>query len=76
MSPSSKNRFQEELTMEFHEQIDSYLEEIKEENQILRQAEDPEEQIEALKEILDVFMRGTQSVRERIDSYNDRRWQR
>jgi hypothetical protein len=26
--------------------------------------------------MLDVFMRGTQSVRERIDQYNERRWNR
>ncbi|GJL77153.1 MAG: hypothetical protein NPINA01_01420 [Nitrospinaceae bacterium] len=62
--------------MEFHEKINTFLEEIKEENQIFSKAENPEEQIESLKEILDCFMRGAHSVQERIDNYNDRRWQR
>lgn len=62
--------------MEFYEKIDGYLEEIKAENEIFSKAENPEEEIEALKEIFDGFMLGAQSVRERIDNYNDRRWQR
>jgi len=39
-------------------------------------ADNREEEIEALKDMLDIFMRGTQSVRERIDGYNERRWNR
>ena len=35
-----------------------------------------EEEKEALRDLLDIFMRGTQSVRERIDRYNERRWNR
>ena len=62
--------------MEFHEKINGYLEEIKVENEVFSKAQNPEEEIEALKEILDAFMLGAQSVRERIDNYNDRRWQR
>lgn len=60
--------------MEFHEKINGYLEEIKVENQIFSAAQNPQEEIEALKDILDAFMRGAKSVRERIDNYNDRRW--
>jgi len=62
--------------MEFYEKINDCLKEIKEENENFNQAQEPEDQIEALKEMLDGFMQGTQSVREKIDSYNDRRWQR
>ena len=62
--------------MEFHEKINGFLEEIKEENQILSAAQSPEEEKEALKDILEVFMRSAKSVQERIDNYNDRRWQR
>lgn len=60
--------------MEFHEKINGYLDEIKAENQIFSAAQNPQEEIEALKDILDAFMRGAKSVRERIDNYNDRRW--
>jgi len=62
--------------MEFYEKINDCLKEIKEENENFNQAQEPEDQIEARKEMLDGFMQGTQSVREKIDSYNDRRWQR
>lgn len=62
--------------MNFYEQINDCLKEIKEENENFNAAQEPEDQIEALKEMLDGFMQGTQSVREKIDSYNDRRWQR
>lgn len=63
-------------TMEFHKEIDGILEDIKDENKIFQAARDPGEEIEALKEMLDEFLRGAQRVREYIDRYNDRRWQR
>lgn len=62
--------------MSIYEEVQGYLEEIKEENENFKKAENPEEEIEALKEMMDAFMRGVQRTREKIDQYNDRRWQR
>ena len=62
--------------MGIYEEVKGYLEEIKEENENLSTAQNPEEEVEALKEMMDVFMRGAQRTREQIDTYNDRRWQR
>ncbi len=62
--------------MSIDEEVKGFLEEIKEENENFSKAESPEEQIEALKEMMDVFMRGAKRTREKIDTYNDRRWQR
>ena len=60
--------------MDFYEEVKSCLDEIQGELENARQAPNREEEIEALKEMLDGFMRGTQSVREHIDNFNDRRW--
>ena len=62
--------------MSFYEEVKSFLEEIKEENENFSKAQNPEEEIEALKEMMDGFMQGVQRTREKIDQYNDRRWQR
>ena len=62
--------------MGFHEDIDELLRELAEENTSLKQAVGHEQEVEALKGMLDVFMRGTQSVREHIDRFNERRWRR
>jgi len=62
--------------MSFYEEVKSYLDEIKVENENFNKAQNPEEEIEALKEIMDGFMQGAQRTREQIDRYNDRRWQR
>jgi len=62
--------------MGFHEDIDELLRELTEENTNFKKAVDHEQEVEALKDMLDVFMRGTQSVRERIDRFNERRWRR
>ena len=62
--------------MSFYEEVKGYLEEIKEENENFSKAQNPEEEIEALKEMMDGFMQGVQRTREQIDRYNDRRWQR
>ena len=62
--------------MGFHEDIDELLKELVEENKNVKKAVDHEQEVEALKDMLDVFMRGTQSVRERIDRFNERRWRR
>jgi hypothetical protein len=62
--------------MTIYEEVNAFLEEIREENENLSKAESPSEEKEALKEIMDVFMRGAARTREKIDQYNDRRWQR
>ncbi len=62
--------------MSFYEEAKGYLEEIKAENENFSKAGNREEEIEALKEMMDGFMRGAQRTREKIDQYNDRRWQR
>ena len=62
--------------MGFHEDVDELLKELAEENTNFKQAVDHEQEVEALKDMLDVFMRGTQSVREHIDLFNNRRWRR
>lgn len=60
--------------MNINEEIDAILNELMDENNNFKQAAEPNEEIEALKDMLDVFMRGTQVVREHIDRYNERRW--
>ena len=62
--------------MSFYEEVKGWLEEIKEENENFSKAQNPEEEIEALKGMMDGFMQGAQRTREQIDRYNDRRWQR
>jgi len=62
--------------MGFHEDIDELLRELAEENTSLKQAVGREQEVEALKDMLDIFIRGTQSVREHIDRFNERRWRR
>ena len=62
--------------MVFNEELDDLLKGLEEEVKNFKVADNREEEIEALKDMLDIFMRGTQSVRERIDRYNERRWNR
>ena len=62
--------------MSFYGEVKGFLEEIKEENENFSKAQNTEEEIEALKEMMDGFMQGAQRTREQIDRYNDRRWQR
>ena len=62
--------------MVFNEELDALLKGLEEEVKNFKVADNREEEIEALKDMLDIFMRGTQSVRERIDRYNERRWNR
>ena len=56
------------------EEIESLVQEIIEEGTNFKNAENPNEEVEALKEILDVLMRGSKLVVEKIDQYNDRRY--
>ena len=62
--------------MVFNEELDDLLKGLEEEVKNFKVAGNREDEIEALKDMLDIFMRGTQSVRERIDRYNERRWNR
>ena len=62
--------------MAFNEELDMLLKDLTEEANNFKEAENPGEEKEVLKDMLDIFMRGTQSVREHIDRYNERRWNR
>ena len=62
--------------MVFNEELDMLLKDLAEEANNFKEAENPGEEKEALKDMLDIFMRGTQSVREHIDRYNERRLNR
>jgi len=57
-----------------HEIIEIIVKEITEEAVNFKNAENPSEELEALKEMLDALMRGTTQVVEKIDKYNDRRY--
>lgn len=60
--------------MNKHEEIDAIVQEITEEATNFKNATDPNEEVEALKDMLDALMRGTKQVVERVDQYNDRRY--
>ena len=56
------------------EEIEALAQEISEEAANFKNAENPNEEVEALKEILDALIRGSKMVVEKIDQYNDRRY--
>lgn len=60
--------------MDKHELIEIIVKEITEEAVNFKNAENPSEELEALKDMLDALMRGTTQVVEKIDQYNDRRY--
>ncbi|MBC8286203.1 MAG: hypothetical protein H8E42_01880 [Nitrospinae bacterium] len=60
--------------MELLKEIDTIIEEVKDEAKNLKIAETKEEEVEALKEMLDALMRGVRQVQEKIDQFNDRRY--
>lgn len=60
--------------MDKRELIESIVQEITEEATNFKNATDPNEEVEALKDMLDALMRGTTQVVEKIDQYNDRRY--
>ena len=62
--------------MVFVEELDGLLKDLAQEATNFKKSENREEEVEALKDMLDVFMRGTQTVREKIDLYNERRFNR
>ena len=60
--------------MELLKEIDTIIEEVKDEADNLKATESHTEEVEALKEMLDALMRGARQVQEKIDQYNDRRY--
>jgi hypothetical protein len=70
-SYSTKTRLK---IMELLEEIDTIIEEVKDEANNLKIAESKEEEKEALKEMLDALMRGARQVQEKLDQFNDRRY--
>ncbi|MBT3185140.1 MAG: hypothetical protein HOI59_13890 [Nitrospina sp.] len=60
--------------MELLKEIDTIIEEVKDEANNFKGAESHAEEVEALKEMLDALMRGAHQVQEKIDQYNDRRY--
>ena len=60
--------------MKKQEEIEALVQEIIQEATNFKNAEDPNEEIEALKEMLDALTRGTSLILEKIDQYNDRRY--
>jgi len=60
--------------MDKFEEVEALVQEIKEEAANFNNAIGPNEEVEALKDLLDVLMRGSKRVVEKIDQYNDRRY--
>ena len=60
--------------MKKQEEIEALVHEITEEATNFKSAENPNEEVEALKEMLDVLIRGSKLVTKKIDQYNDRRY--
>jgi hypothetical protein len=60
--------------MDKYQEINEIVKEITEEGANFKDAAEPAEEVEALKELLDALTRGTKLVLEKIDQYNDRRY--
>ena len=60
--------------MDKFEEVEALVEEITEEAANFKNAIDSNEEVEALKDLLDVLVRGSKEVLEKIDQYNDRRY--
>ena len=60
--------------MELLKELETIMKEVKYETNNLKTAKTKEEEVEALKEILDTLMRGARQVQENIDQFNDRRY--
>ena len=60
--------------MDKFEAVEALVKEITEEAANLKNATDPNEEVEALKDLLDSLVRGSKQVLEKIDQYNDRRY--
>ena len=60
--------------MDKFEEVEALVQEITEEATNFKNAMDSNEEVEALKDLLDVLVRGSKQVLEKIDQYNDRRY--
>ena len=60
--------------MDKYQEIDEIVKEVTEEAVNFKDAEEPAEEVEALKDLLDALTRGTKLVLEKMDQYNDRRY--
>ena len=60
--------------MDKFEEVEVLVQEIKDEAENFKNAIDANEEVEALKDLLDVLMRGSKQIVEKIDQYNDRRY--
>jgi hypothetical protein len=60
--------------MDKYQEIAEIVQEITEEATNFKNAAEPAEEVEALKELLDALTRGSKQVLVRIDQYNDRRY--
>jgi hypothetical protein len=60
--------------MDKFEEVEALVQEITEEAANFKNAIDSNEEVEALKDLLDVLVRGSKEVLEKIDQYNDRRY--
>ena len=60
--------------MDKFEEVEALVQEITEEAANFKNAIDSNEEVEALKDLLDVLVRGSKQVLEKIDQYNDRRY--
>ena len=60
--------------MDKFEAVEALVQEITEEAANFKNAADPNEEVEALKDLLDSLVRGSKQVLEKIDQYNDRRY--
>ena len=60
--------------MDKFEEVEALVQEIKEEAANFKNAANPNEEVEALKDLLDALVRGSKQVLEKIDQYNDRRY--
>ena len=60
--------------MDKFEAVEALIQEIKEEAANFKNAIDSNEEVEALKDLLDVLVRGSKEVLAKIDQYNDRRY--
>lgn len=60
--------------MDKFEEVEALVQEIAEEAANFKNAAGPHEEVEALKDLLDVLMRGSKEIVEKIDGYNDRRY--
>ena len=60
--------------MDKYQEIAEIVQEITEEAANFKDAVEPAEEVEALKELVDALTRGTKLVLEKMDQYNDRRY--